>query len=340
MGLVCTAIATSLACATAEQTTTEQPSVDPDTAAVAADAEAVANPSETKTLSAGEPWVEPESGMAFRYIPPGVWMMGSPADETGRRETEELHEVTLTRGFWMGETEVTQQQWQELMGSNPAHFDRCGANCPVESVNWIDALEFSNALSKRAGLTECYVMDNVGVDFAGLDCDGFRLPSEAEWEWAARAGTKTVLYSGGLTIAGAGNGPELDPVAWYGGNSGVEYEGGEDCSGWKETHHPAQQCGTHPVGQKKPNPWFLYDMLGNVWEWTWDATGSFTADAVTDPLVAAKQAGRMVRGCAWDSGARACRVANRGMNTTRIRSKVIGLRLVRTDIGSVEVPAP
>jgi len=280
--------------------------------------------------AAGERWVETNSGMAFRFIPPGTWTMGSPENEPGRGRTETPHEVSITRGFWIGETEVTRQQWNEVMETDPTHFVACGSACPVESMSWKDALEFCNAFSRKAGLEECYSKRDGNLVFAGLDCTGFRLPSEAEWEWAARAGTTTALYTGDLTIAGSGNGPELDAIAWYGGNSGVEYEGGTDCSRWKETQHPASSCGTHTVGQKKPNPWGLYDMIGNVWEWTVDGTGSYPQQPLVDPVASVTSAGRVVRGCAWDSAAAACRVANRGMNTPNGRSDSIGLRLART----------
>jgi formylglycine-generating enzyme required for sulfatase activity len=198
--------------------------------------------------------------------------MGSPTGEEGREADENQHRVTITRAYCMKATEVTQGEWQAVMGSNPSAFKNCGANCPVEQVSWDDAVGYANALSRREGLPECYA----GSTFTGLGCRGYRLPTEAEWEYAARAGTTGATYG------------KLNSVAWSYDNAG-------------ET--------THPVRQKQPNAWGLYDMLGNVWEWTGDWNDAYPA-TVTDPTGPATGSGRVFRGGSYNSYARNARVAN------------------------------
>ncbi len=127
----------------------------------------------------GVGWVDPAIGMHFRYIPAGSFQMGSPPEELGRYDNERQHRVTLTRAFWMGETEVTQGQWRAVTGSNPSRFTACGDDCPVEMVSWFDVVKYANGLSRMAGLAECYRISD-GVTFRGPDCEGYRLPTEAE----------------------------------------------------------------------------------------------------------------------------------------------------------------
>jgi formylglycine-generating enzyme required for sulfatase activity len=192
----------------------------------------------------------------------------------------------------MKATEVTQGEWQAVMGSNPYKFKTCGANCPVEKVSWEDAVGYANALSRREGLPECYS----GSTFTGLGCSGYRLPTEAEWEYAARAGTTAATYA---NLAG---------VAWYDANSGAA---------------------THPVGQKQPNAWGIYDMLGNVFEWTGDWYDTYPG-TVTDPTGPATGSFRVTRGGSWNFYARNARAAGRVYDAPYNNYSFLGFRLSRT----------
>ncbi len=251
----------------------------------------------------------------LRWVPPGRFAMGSPADEPGRWDDEgPRHPVTIAAGFWLFDTPCTQALWQAVMGKNPSQFK--DPRRPVEQVSWEDVTRrFLPALAEH--------------------CPGFVLPTEAQWEYACRAGTDTALYSGPIEILGDANAPALDPIAWYGGNSGqgFELDNGRDRSEWlKEIQDPQGKAGTHPVRGKAPNAWGLYDMLGNVWEWVQDpwhddyrgapADGSAWEDAATG-------AGRVIRGGAWDSKARRCRCASRDRYSPVNRNDFLGFRCAR-----------
>ena len=251
----------------------------------------------TRGPQAGDVWTEKALDMPFRYAPADTFQMGSPANEEGRASDETQHRVTLIRGFWMAETEVTQDQWQRVMGSTPSHFKECGKTCPVEQVSWFDAVTFANRLSEKAGRETCYEISGQEVKLEGLGCFGFRLPTEAEWEYAARAESPGRRYG------------ELDAIAWYRGNSGGK---------------------THPVAQKDANAWGLRDMLGNVWEWVWDWREEYPAQAARDPLGPARGSNRVARGGGWDDTARGCRAADRGAGNPASRYRALGFRLVRT----------
>ncbi len=222
--------------------------------------------------------------------------MGSNGGDDDERP---VHRVTISRGYWMGETEVTQGQWRLLMGSNPSEFSSCGNDCPVEQVSWNDAVKYANALSRNAGLTECYRVSPEGVSFVGLQCEGYRLPTEAEWEYAARAGSPS-KYPGSNQIGA---------VAWYSDNAGGK---------------------THKVGTKVGNGLGLRDMSGNVWEWCWDWKGAYPPDQVSDPTGPSTGPGRVIRGGSWANDASSCRSAGRDWDRTDVQSSILGLRLVRT----------
>lgn len=161
-------------------------------------------------------------GMKFVLIPAGTFIMGSPLNEPGRDSDERRHKVSLTRPFYLQTTEVTQGQWQAVMGENPSHFRDCGETCPVEKVSWHDTQRFIARLNAIAGTHR------------------YRLPTEAEWEYAARSGSQTALSNGILTVTGCAYEAKLDRTGWYCGNSGNI---------------------SHPVAQKQPNSWGLYGLM-------------------------------------------------------------------------------
>jgi len=213
--------------------------------------------------------------MEFVWIPAGRFQMG--ADE-GSGDEKPVHTVTISKGFWMGKYEVTQEQYEQVAGSNPSKFK--GSKNPVEKVNWHHAKAFCEAVTKKTGRT-------------------VRLPTEAEWEYACRAGTTTRYYTGDYES-------DLAEAGWWGGNSGKK---------------------THPVGQKIPNAWGLYDMHGNVWEWCEDWYGKYPSGSVTDPTGPATGSARVFRGGSWIDAAGKCRVAYRHGINPDYADALIGFRV-------------
>jgi formylglycine-generating enzyme required for sulfatase activity len=284
------------------------------------------------TRSPGAETATPERtphGMVL--IAPGSFIMGSPNNEVGREDDERQHRVTLTRAYWISTTEVSQSEYHSLMGTEPAGFGACGGSCPVERVSWFEAVAYANARSRFEGLPVCYnSRGGLSSGTAIYDCRGYRLPTEAEWEYAARAGTATATYAGNLSLTGVNFDPVLGAIAWYGGNSGIGYHGGADCSDWTERESHAILCGTHPVAAKRPNAWGLYDMLGNVWEWTHDGKADYPVSDSTNPSGDDFATRRVVRGCGWGRLAADCRAASRGSYEPTTARNFIGFRLART----------
>ena len=228
--------------------------------------------------------------MELRWIPPGRFLMGSPEDEVGRWKAEgPQHEVRITRGFWLGATPCTQAQWQAVTGQNPSHFKHDPA-CPVETVSWEDCMAF------------CRQLDSL---LPGL---GAGLPTEAQWEYACRAGTASAFNDGSACRMPEGEDSALDILGWYGRNSG---------------------SATHLVAEKNPNAWGLYDMHGNVWEWCSDLfADSYSFKAQTDPTGPFEGVRRVVRGGSSWSAAKNCRSAYRGRSEPDFRDSYLGFRLV------------
>jgi len=222
--------------------------------------------------------------MEFVLIPAGEFEMGSSRRERDRDEDERQHKVTISRPFYMQTTEVTQGHWKAVMGDNPSYFKDCGDDCPVENVSWDDCQEFIRRLNQMEGT------------------DKYRLPTEAEWEYACRAASVTKFYFGH-------DDRKLGDYAWYVGNSGEQ---------------------THPVAQKEPNAWGLYDMYGNVWEWCQDwYKKKYPWRHVSDPKGPSSGSFPVSRGGSWYSHARYCRSAARFFVSPALRYSYQGFRFVR-----------
>lgn len=234
------------------------------------------------------------AGMEFVWVPPGEFMMGSESGYANSNE-QPLTRVRISRGYWLGKYEVTQGQWRAVMGNNPSSYDECGLDCPVEQVSWGDVQGFMQALNARER--------GSGAQY--------RLPTEAEWEYAARAGTQGDTYAGNLTDP-KGRDPVLDRIAWFYQNTG----GGGSAQ---------------PVGQKAPNAWGLHDMLGNVWEWVQDWYGDYPGGSVTDPAGPSSGSYRVFRGGSWSFYADTCRSSYRPPNPGYRFDGLGGFRLLRTE---------
>jgi formylglycine-generating enzyme required for sulfatase activity len=227
-------------------------------------------------------------GMAFVLIPAGVFVMGSPEHESGRYDDEIQHEVTITQSFYLQVTPVTQGQWRAVMGTNPSSFRNGAEDCPVEQVSWHETQQFIRKLNGRKE-------------------GSYRLPTEAEWEYAARAGSTTAFANGEISSLFCEHDANLDEAGWYCGNSGWD---------------------THPVGLKTPNDWNLYDMHGNVYEWCQDWYGAYPASPLSDPAGPPSGFRRVMRGGSWFSSAKACRLATRLHMSPNSKTAFIGFRVV------------
>ena len=264
-----------------------------------------------------------DEDVVVELLPAGTFTMGCVAgrdDVEGGCYTNESppHEVTLTRSFWLARTETTQAQWELLMGpgNNPSAFDDCGPYCPVETVNWFEALAFVNRMSAAEGLPECYSLDDCsnapGDDMecdavavtatsgAVYDCAGYRLPTEAEWEYAARGGEDWPFAGSDMA----------EDVAWHDPNAST----------------------TRQVGQLVANAWGLHDMSGNVSEWIWDhySPAYYSSSPASDPEGPDLASDRILRGGSWVSPARDVRAAARGFSSPGGHFSGIGFRVARS----------
>ena len=274
---------------------------------------------------------EMEIPAGFVYIPAGKFQMGSTVGDADEKPN---HKVTISKGYFMGRHEVTQKEWAEVMKDNangiseyPSHFKNSPAENedqtqrPVEQVSWYDAVVYCNRRSIAEDLTPCYTIggktnpDEWGTVPTSSDdpwevtCDweanGYRLPTEEEWEYAARAGDDT---TNARTWSGTKVGDDLENYAWYSKNS---------------------ENKTHQVGTLHPNEWGLYDMSGNVWEWCWDWYGNYSDESVSDPHGGSSGGSRVCRGGSWGSLANYCTVSFRRYLDPGSRSASLGFRLVR-----------
>ena len=254
-------------------------------------------------------------------VGPGIFSMGSPTSEACRDSDETQHSVVIAHGFVISKTETTQAEFSARMIYNPSFYSACGASCPVESVTWHEAAAYCNSLSVLTGHSPCYVCSGtqkttsctVSSSYQGtktiIDCPGFRLPTDAEWEYAARATTTTPFYNGYIGQCKQSD-TNADALGWYKHNSGGA---------------------THPTGQKLKNLWGLYDMAGNVREWTGDwYTANLGTGQVTDPVGPANGTTRVTRGGHYFDFAETLRSAHRDEAIPNNQFDNLGFRCVRT----------
>ncbi len=264
-------------------------------------------------IQAGSVWAEVYTnklGMRFVLIPRGEFLMGSPSSEEGRQRYEKQHRVIISKSFYMGETEVTQGQWEKLVGFNPSSFPNLGKSYPVDTVSWNECVEFIRVLNEWEQTNK------------------YRLPTEAEWEYACRAGSTTAYAGGPITIFSCRDPePALLEMAWYCYNSGLAV--------------PSRDFKPHPVKTKLPNAWGLYDMHGNVQEWVQDSckwrnfwrtrVGVITdtyKDNIVDPLSTVGKH-RIIRGGGWYQNGKYQRSAYRSLYKPGVRRNSLGFRIVR-----------
>jgi formylglycine-generating enzyme required for sulfatase activity len=241
-------------------------------------------------------------------VPAGEFTMGSPLGEAGALDDEVPHPVRLTRPFALGRTEVTQSLWASVMGADPSYYHGC-PECPVESVSWYDCVRFCNALSAREGLTPAYAIDDTVVTWE-RPANGYRLPTEAEWEYACRAGAAGPFPGGACLSADEANVNGYEPLP--------------GCPEGLNRGEPVA------VASFPPNAWGLHDMHGNVHEWCWDRHAPYATRAVAvDPVGPERGALRCLRGGGWDCGAARCRTAKRLALAPQDANDRVGLRLAR-----------
>ena len=244
----------------------------------------------------------------FVLIPAGAFLMGSPPDEPFARPDETQHEVTISRAFLLAAREVSRAEWRQVTGDSAGYFAACEL-CPVESISWFEAVRFCNLLSARDGLRPAYRIDGERVAW-DTEADGYRLPTEAEWEYACRAGTRTPFSTGTCVSSDQAN-----------------FDG----------YHPPPGCPEGlfrgepiPVGSLAANAWGLYDMHGNVEEWCWDWHAAYRGAGGQDPQGPAAGEKRVTRGGSWARFAVKCRAAQREKRDPRQSVDTVGLRLARS----------
>ncbi len=265
------------------------------------------------------------TGIRMLAIRAGRFLMGSPEDDELRLEEEGPQRTVNISAFKMSETEITQAQWEDVMGWNDSHF--IGDDHPVEDVSWFDCVWFCNELSDAEGYAKCYTITDTWYDgdhitsadvTRDFEANGYRLPTEAEWEYACRANTTTRFYWGDSSEESV-----MKQYSWYDKNA--------DDPHWTDPHGDHE--GTQPVGHKIANAFGLYDMSGNVWEWCWDWYDSDyyekRPDPDSDPTGASRGSYRVYRGGCWDNEAGNCRSAGRAGRRPSGWYGSLGLRLVR-----------
>ena len=288
-------------------------------------------------------------------IPAGAFTMGSPDGEAGRRSDEgPKTRVTITRDFWLGRTEVTHAQWKAIMktdlteqarlaladdtvyaisgkdrsvreyynvksDADPQRFvDNPADNAPMCWISWDEAVTFCRRLTERERAAKRLPPGYV-----------YRLPTEAEWEYACRAGNEAATYAGDMTILGRYHAPILDEIAWYGGNSSVGWSGkGVRTDNWKEKQYPGGVAAPREVGTKQANPLGLHDMIGNLWEWCGDwYAKQLPGVEARDPTGPATGTQRVSRGGSWNYSAAGCRAARRFQDSPGARFRCVGFRV-------------
>ena len=257
---------------------------------------------EVPTVSEPEPvFVEP---LDMVELPGGTFLMGSPDSDREASDAEKPQHQVIISAFAISRFPITRQLYRDITGSSPQQWgrDKDDQQLPANYVNWFDAARFCNVLSERVGLSPCYRIDGDNVEW-DREADGYRLPTEAEWEYACRAGTTSNWFFG--------NDPhDLGVYAWFNENSDAR---------------------VHPVGEKKPNAWKLHDMSGNVWEWCWDWYADYPTDPqpLTDPAGPEDSSRRVLRGGSWYFDPRLLRSANRFSYRPVNRIDLFGFRCVR-----------
>jgi formylglycine-generating enzyme len=275
----------------------------------------------------------------YIYINPGHYDLNN---KNNLIDSKENRSVSITKGFWIKNSEITQMEWVNIMGENLSFFKNCGPSCPVENVSWYDAIVFLNKKSKIENFEECYDISDCEQKPTNicevrtneflpceyrwsckkihwrLNCNGYRLPTEAEWEIAALVEDSQTRFI---------SSDQLKDIAIYCGNSDVLYKASDDCL-------DKQNNGPSHIKMKRPNSRGLYDTLGNVWEWTWDAYQE-NAPNGKDPVSSAqyhyKEDSRIIKGCGWNSSALECRVSHRTGMAPIFYFNWIGFRPVRSN---------